>query len=1016
MSTQLAWLARASIGSPALKNRSSLTHRSLLTSFYNASSCMHRPFPSTGAAYATAASTSNGQNLHAFKLVESRFLKDYDCEAKVFKHTRTGADWVHLEKPDTNNVFMVGFQTAVSDSTGVPHILEHTTLCGSNRYPVRDPFFKMLNRSMATFMNALTGDDFTVYPFSSENKSDYFNLMDVYLDSVFAPRLRKLDFMQEGWRLEHENPKDISTPIIFKGVVYNEMKGALADTSSLFQTRHQQVLYPGSTYEYVSGGDPENITDLTHEQLLAFHSKNYHPSNARFYSYGSFPLDEQMQRVDEKLSTFSSLPRHSLDDVPRWTEPRTIRAVGPLDPMGDSSRQSRVAVSYLTNSEKDLQKSLSMKILVNLLTDGASSPMYKALIESGLGTDYAATTGHSQFANRASTSFSLQGMASKDIPVAIESIQYILEEAAKTGFPKDRINNILHQIELGLKHRTASFGMNLGLNLIRTMIHGSNPLDAIDTAPSLIQLRSDLAQPGFLESCIESSFLKNPHRLTYIMEPDAGYPLSLVEKESKRLARHVSALSEKDIDTIRKDGIELLKLQETKEDLGCLPCLPLSDVSRDAKFYPLRTTTLDSGLKQHWRETQTNGVSYVYLKWDVTDLSDREKLLAPLMCSSLTSLGTESKSLGELDEAIREHTAGVSASVFTSPSVTGERPRDYMIVSASALDRNLAAMYAIVLEVLQTTHWAAHDNLKIALLSMASSSANSIPDSGHAYAIKSAAAALKSTCYSSELFGGMRQIEFLDELSRQSESLSELSIELGALANKVLRSTTPEILVVSDPHVVDQHSSLHKTTLASLAISDLSLSASSVPLTSFVPMYETKNFPMDLGINFTARSFSTVPYSHPDAAALKILASLMSTHFLHRELREKGGAYGGGAQYNALDGVLSFMTYRDPPGAQRTLATYSKSIDWACDITQHVGASDLEQAKLEAFRNMDKPVDAAGEGLTLFQYGLELSPLQAHRDALFAVTLQDVEQVAKKYLQTSSATCVIGEKLPSESE
>ncbi|KAH9267269.1 hypothetical protein BASA84_000751 [Batrachochytrium salamandrivorans] len=985
MSTQLAWLARASIGSPALKNRSSLTHRSLLTSFYNASSCMHRPFPSTGAAYATAASTSNGQNLHAFKLVESRFLKDYDCEAKVFKHTRTGADWVHLEKPDTNNVFMVGFQTAVSDSTGVPHILEHTTLCGSNRYPVRDPFFKMLNRSMATFMNALTGDDFTVYPFSSENKSDYFNLMDVYLDSVFAPRLRKLDFMQEGWRLEHENPKDISTPIIFKGVVYNEMKGALADTSSLFQTRHQQVLYPGSTYEYVSGGDPENITDLTHEQLLAFHSKNYHPSNARFYSYGSFPLDEQMQRVDEKLSTFSSLPRHSLDDVPRWTEPRTIRAVGPLDPMGDSSRQSRVAVSYLTNSEKDLQKSLSMKILVNLLTDGASSPMYKALIESGLGTDYAATTGHSQFANRASTSFSLQGMASKDIPVAIESIQYILEEAAKTGFPKDRINNILHQIELGLKHRTASFGMNLGLNLIRTMIHGSNPLDAIDTAPSLIQLRSDLAQPGFLESCIESSFLKNPHRLTYIMEPDAGYPLSLVEKESKRLARHVSALSEKDIDTIRKDGIELLKLQETKEDLGCLPCLPLSDVSRDAKFYPLRTTTLDSGLKQHWRETQTNGVSYVYLKWDVTDLSDREKLLAPLMCSSLTSLGTESKSLGELDEAIREHTAGVSASVFTSPSVTGERPRDYMIVSASALDRNLAAMYAIVLEVLQTTHWAAHDNLKIALLSMASSSANSIPDSGHAYAIKSAAAALKSTCYSSELFG-------------------------------VLRSTTPEILVVSDPHVVDQHSSLHKTTLASLAISDLSLSASSVPLTSFVPMYETKNFPMDLGINFTARSFSTVPYSHPDAAALKILASLMSTHFLHRELREKGGAYGGGAQYNALDGVLSFMTYRDPPGAQRTLATYSKSIDWACDITQHVGASDLEQAKLEAFRNMDKPVDAAGEGLTLFQYGLELSPLQAHRDALFAVTLQDVEQVAKKYLQTSSATCVIGEKLPFESE
>ncbi|KAI8930255.1 peptidase M16C associated-domain-containing protein [Entophlyctis helioformis] len=946
---------------------------------------------------------------HSFSLVESRFLKDFGCEAQWFKHARTGADWVHVSKAaDTNNVFVVGFQTAPSNSTGVPHILEHTTLCGSQLYPVRDPFFKMLNRSMATFMNALTGDDLTMYPFSSENKTDYYNLMSVYLDAVFAPHLRRLDFMQEGWRLENETLTDKTSPIVFKGVVYNEMKGALADTNSLFQTRHQQSLYANSTYSHVSGGDPENITDLTHEQLVAFHAQNYHPSNARFFTYGSFPLQEQMERVEAKLASFSPIARPSLEDVPRWTAPRTERAVGPVDPMGDPAKQTRLAVSFMTNLEKDIFESFAMRILADLLTDGAASPMYKALIESGLGSDYSATTGYSPYAHRTSMSFGLQGMESKNVPVAIESIHYVLHEAARAGFPKARIDSIFHQIELELKHRTAGFGMNLGWSTLRNMVHGGNPLDAMDTAQSLERLRTELRQPGFFESRIESYLIANPHRLTYVMEPDASYPDSLVEKETARLAAHVSALTEADREQIFNDGLALQKLQDTKEDLSCLPCLPLANVSREASFFDVVSEPPASRIRKHWRQTQTNGVSYLHFKWDVSSLSEKEKLLLPLLSSVLTSLGTESKSLADLDEAIRAKTGGISATVISSPSVTGSDARDYLVMTASALDANIGPLYSLVREVLLETRWTALDQLKTAVLSMASNTANSVPDAGHQYAMRSAGSLLNASAMSSELFGGMKQVEFLDQISRDL-NLESLAADLKALAGRVFSSVAPELLVVADAAAVPAHERVQSTELASLAPST---TAHSAPLSTMPPKFDVQNYPMDLGINYTARAFPGVPYVHQDAAALRLLASLMTTHFMHRELREKGGAYGGGARYGALEGVFYFMSYRDPPRAQRTLDTYDAAVAWALNVSTHVTVAELEQAKLEAFRGMDRPVDAAHEGTTWFQYGLDKETLQSHRDRIFEATLADVERVAKTYLSKPSASCIIGETWP----
>ena len=872
-------------------------------------------------------------------------------------------------------------------------------------------------------MNAMTADDLTLYCFSSENKSDYANLMAVYLDACFAPRLRRLDFMQEGWRLEHKKPSDTSSPLAFKGVVYNEMKGHLADNNALFYTRHQQELYRDSPYAFVSGGDPEFITDLTHERLVGFYNKHYHPSNARFYTYGSFPLQEQMYAVEQKLLEIGIKPLDRiapLGDVSRWSEPRLVKTVGPLDPMGDASRQNRVAVSFLTNPSSDTRKSFAMQILTSLLTDGAASPLYKALIEAKLGSDFAPTTGYSQEAVTSSLSFGLQGVATADIPVVIEAIHSVLQ--SQQSFPQSRIDSIFHQIEMQLKHRSSGFGMKLGFDTLRSMVHACDPLEAMDVSDTLDWLRAELKQPGFFGAAIKEMLLDNPHRLTFVMEPDASYADELVAQEKARLQTKVAQLTAKDQKQIFDDGLELLKLQNSKEDLSCLPCLPLSAVSTSARYFSTQQMTLAKearlSLAHRSRVTETNSVSYVYLKWDISALSDYDKLHIPLLCEALTSLGTGTKSHAELDESIRFLTGGISASPFNAPDASNsDAATDYVMVSTNALDRNLAEAYALLVQVVSDTRWTALDELKTCLVGTAANYATSVPSSGHLYAMKSAAASLRQSTHSAELFSGMKQVQFLDSICQSVQTdapqLQVLAERLKSIATRVFSSGPPTSFVVSTSEVVQKHEALLSRYVMDLAAFEpRSISKTDCTTQKITrPVFENLNYPMDLGVNFTARAFMGVPYTNPDSASLRVLASLMTSHFMHCELREKGGAYGGGARYNPLDGIFYMMTYRDPPSVTRTLGSYEASISWAHSLSKHISASDLDQAKLDCFKTLDRPVDASDEGLASFQYALDKETLQRHRDALFGVSVEDVQRVACKYLSgRKSSVCIIGEE------
>ncbi|GFS14839.1 presequence protease, mitochondrial [Elysia marginata] len=456
-----------------------------------------------------------GDKLHGYTVRRVEEVPDFFITAVMLTHDKTGAEHLHAARDDENNTFSVTFRTTPMDSTGVPHILEHTVLCGSEKFPVRDPFFKMLSRSMATFMNALTAYDWTMYPFSSQNEQDFKNLMSVYMDAAFRPLIRELDFCQEGWRLEQTDLTDPSSPITFKGVVYNEMKGVFSNSQSLYMQEALNELLPSHTYGVVSGGDPTHITSLTHEQLRDFHAKHYHPSNARFFTYGHLPLESHLEFINDSLNSFSEIePSVRVPLEPRWKKPRSKHISCAPDPMAaDPEKQHTVSVNFLMSEITDVYENFIASVLGYLLTNGETSPFYQALVESGLGSDYSPNTGFHSETKEAIFAVGLLNVREADVEQVVKIIDETVDKVIEEGFEKTRINALLHQIELSQRHQGGNFGFHLAITLASTWNHEGDPIQSMQVGTILDKFRDDLKQnPRLLQEKVKH-YLKVRHEL-----------------------------------------------------------------------------------------------------------------------------------------------------------------------------------------------------------------------------------------------------------------------------------------------------------------------------------------------------------------------------------------------------------------------------------------------------------------------------------------------------------------------
>ncbi|PNY28791.1 Mitochondrial presequence protease [Tolypocladium capitatum] len=965
-----------------------------------------------------------GDKLHGFTLVRCKHVPELELTALHLQHDKTGADYLHIAREDSNNVFSIGFKTNPPDDTGVPHILEHTTLCGSRKYPIRDPFFKMLPRTLSNFMNAFTASDHTFYPFATTNAQDFKNLMSVYLDSTLHPLLKQSDFTQEGWRIGPENPMgetEEGKKLVFKGVVYNEMKGQMSDAGYLYYIRFQDHIFPDINN---SGGDPHKITDLTYEQLKDFHAEHYHPSNSKLFTYGDMPLADHLKELNATLQTFDKIRADK--DIHKPIEmngPREVTLYGPLDPLVDADRQYKTSVSWITGDTTDVLESFSIALLSTLLMDGYGSPLYRGLVEAGMGADWSPNAGYDSSAKRGIFSIGLTGVQEADVPKLKGRVQEILRQARDSGFDKTKIDGALHQLELSLKHKTANFGFSMLNRLKPRWFNGTDPFGSLAWNDTISAFQTRLAQGGYLEGLVDT-YLLNDNTLTFTMAPSTTYGEELVKEEQDRLSAKISEAARKagGEDKARKQfetQEQDLLVEQNKtntEDLSCLPTVHVKDIPRSQELVVLRDEK-SNGTPIQWREAPTNGLTYVRAINTLENLPDDLRELIPLFTDSIMRLGTKDMTMEQLEDLIKLKTGGVSVGYHSTPSPTDfHQSTEGIIFTGMALDRNVPVMYDILRKlVLETNFDSPEAALRIRQLLQASADGvvNDIASSGHRFAVGYSEAGLTRSAWLRQQVAGLSQVKLVTRLNGRPESdkLEDVINKLKQIQRSALAGDTMRTAITCGSESVQDNSNWLQKFMGGLPTGVANMK-NAAPRR--LPTDSKTFFPLPYQVYYGGLSVPTVSYTSPDGAPLQILSQLLTHKHLHHEIREKGGAYGGGALCKPLDGLFGFYSYRDP-NPQNTMGIMRNAGRWAAD--KEWVDRDLEEAKISVFQSVDAPKAVNQEGMARFLSGITEEMKQKKREQLLEVTKEQVKKVAQKYLveameKGEERVAFLGEKQP----
>ncbi len=948
----------------------------------------------------------------AFKLIRSQAIEALHVEAQEYEHIGTGARHLHFAANNAENVFLVGLKTVPTDNSGVAHILEHTALCGSEKYPVRDPFFMMIRRSLNTFMNAFTSSDWTAYPFASKNKKDFNNLLDVYLDAVFFSRLDEMDFLQEGHRVEFEEADNVDSDLCYKGVVYNEMKGAMSSpVSQLWQTltRH---LYPTTTYHYNSGGDPEHITDLSYTQLQDFYKKHYHPSNAVFLTFGDIPAFEHQQKFhDAVLSRFSAEDHEiNVPNEKRYCAPIRVLENYPLEKAESTENKTHLVMAWLLDHSFDLEQNLEAHLLSNVLFENSAAPLQRVLEGSELGHAPSPLCGLEDSNREMAFACGLEGSNPGSAEAFEQEVIAVLEEVAENGVAKERLEAVLHQLELSQREISGDsypYGLQIILGALSPMLHGGDPVALLDLEPVLVSLRERIEDPEYFKGLVKKLLLDNVHRVTLTMQPDHNFESVRDALLQKELAAKKAELTESEAKKVVDQAAALNKRQMQKDDESILPKVGIEDVPLHMAFPSAKENT-DAEGRPHVTcyEQGTNGLVYQQIIIDLPELTERQRALLPVYSNVVTELGLADDSYLDVQNRQSATTGGIGAFSSVKGGVDDEQDvKGVMIFSGKALSRNHDKLSDLLHETLASVRFDESARVRELVAQMRAKREQSVTNSGHSLAMGVAASGMSPVAHLSYSVGGMQGIKAIKALDDELDDTVQLSELMGELSqiHEAIKLASRQFLVVAEPDVIEGVAG-YISGLHAGFVSQKGLPAFELP-----KIRETvkQAWLTSTQVNFCAKAYPTVPVGHSDAPALSVLGGFLRNGFLHRAIREQGGAYGGGATQDSATASFRFYSYRDPRLTE-TLEDFDASLEWL--LSENHDEETLEQAVLGVVSQIDKPRSPAGEAKGDFHsdlFGRSQSQREQFRASVLKVTLDDLKRVSASYLTADSASTAV---------
>jgi len=936
-----------------------------------------------------------------FELKESKKIELLNVNAQVYQHSTFNTQHIHLDAENDEKVFMVAFRTIPEDSTGVAHILEHTSLCGSEKYPVRDPFFMMIRRSLNSFMNAFTSSDWTAYPFATQNDKDFKNLLDVYVDSAFFPRLDPLDFSQEGHRLELDGDNKLE----IKGVVFNEMKGAMSSPTDQLWHGMSKHLFEETTYHHNSGGDPEKIIDLTHSDLVAFHQKHYHPSNATFFTFGNVSIDEVHSHLEENVFKKFTPASEQLMIQPAKVFTQPIHATGTYQPLPGDEDNHHVVLSWLLGDSHDPLNLLEKYFLSNVLLDNSASPLRKALELSSLGKSPSPFLGIEPSNKEIVFMAGLEGVTKNKALEVEKLIINALEDLVSNGVPQELIDSSLHQLEIGQREVSGGgmpYGLQLMLGCMNACIHHDNPISMLDLDENFTKLKALISKKGYLEELISSNLLLNQHRLTFELRPDTQFNENLENYFSQTLQAKEESLSEKDKQEISELASALKERQEAVDDVEILPKVTIEDIPLKREY---SEKSFAIGNRSVY-EAGTNGLIYTDFLFPCSNLTAQELLYSSLYTFVLTEVGLDGSSYEEIQALQSSVTGGFNASIKLQTKNPKDPGKLFLSISSKCLEGNFVEMEKLILDTIKFVRFDESSRIQDLLNIFIARNEESLNQNGHYLAMNSAASSLNELAATSFQMSGLKMLnETKANVSGAQESSDTSSII------KILQSIH---------HKVQPTPSKIFTACSPKALKDTSAAFEESQSTAEQDLIELKD--AEIGwitgsqVCYCAEAFQGVSRDHPDAPALSVLATVLRNGFLHTAIREKGGAYGAGASNDTSTNTFKFFSYRDPKCSE-TFSAFQDAIKWAeTSITdQH-----LEEAILGVVSSIDKPLSPVGEAKNDFNFNLEgisISERLEMRQKIINCTIDDLIRVNKKYLTAESKKSVLaGEGYKVEAE